>query len=202
MAVANPAVLMVATPVLDDVHVAELVKSCWLASLKVPVAVNCCFWPAAIDGFPGVTDIDTRMGGPTLTLVDPVTLPDMATIFAPPSAIAFAKPELLIVTVAGSLELQATDAVKSRELPSLNCPRAVNCCDVPLGRDLPAGLTAIETNSGGFTVSVVEAFTLPDAAPMELWPCARAVANPDPLMVATPALEDVQVTELVKSCVL
>jgi hypothetical protein len=94
-----------------------------------------------------VTDNDTRTGGPTLTLVDPVVLPDAATMFAVPRATAFAKPELLIVTVAGSLELQLTESVKSRELPSLNCPRALNCCDVPSGRDMPAGVTAIEFNT-------------------------------------------------------
>ena len=38
--VASPTVLIVATVVLDEFHVAELVKFCVLPSLKVPVAVN------------------------------------------------------------------------------------------------------------------------------------------------------------------
>jgi hypothetical protein len=39
--VANPAVLMVATVRVDELHVALLVKFCVLPSLNVPVAVNC-----------------------------------------------------------------------------------------------------------------------------------------------------------------
>lgn len=38
--IASPLALMVATDVLDEVQAAELVKSCVLPSLKVPVAVN------------------------------------------------------------------------------------------------------------------------------------------------------------------
>ena len=39
--VANPAVLMVATVRVDELHAAVLVKFCVLPSLNVPVAVNC-----------------------------------------------------------------------------------------------------------------------------------------------------------------
>ena len=46
------------------------------------------------------------------------------------------------------------------------------------------GVTAMETNAGGFTVSTVDVFTLPDAAPMVLWPCTSEVARPVVLMVA------------------
>jgi hypothetical protein len=54
-AVASPELLIVATVVLDELQVAEAVKSCLLPSLNVPVAVNCWVVPVVIDGFPGVT---------------------------------------------------------------------------------------------------------------------------------------------------
>jgi hypothetical protein len=54
-AVANPLAAMVATLVLDDAHVAELVRSFVLLSEYIPVAVNCCVVPAAIDAEAGVT---------------------------------------------------------------------------------------------------------------------------------------------------
>jgi hypothetical protein len=40
-AVARPAVLIVATVPAEELHVAVLVRSCVVPSLKVPVAVNC-----------------------------------------------------------------------------------------------------------------------------------------------------------------
>src|SRR5271167_3798636 len=60
--VARPLLLMVATEVALEVQVTALVTFCLLPSLKVPVAVNCCWFPAAIDGLAGVTATDTRVG--------------------------------------------------------------------------------------------------------------------------------------------
>jgi len=54
-AVANPLAEIVATLVLAEAHVAELVKSFVLLSEYIPVAVNCCVAPAAIDAEAGVT---------------------------------------------------------------------------------------------------------------------------------------------------
>jgi hypothetical protein len=61
MAVANPAPLMVATLAFVELQVTELVRFCVLLSLYVPVAVNCCASPAAIEGLAGVTAIDTSV---------------------------------------------------------------------------------------------------------------------------------------------
>src|SRR5262249_31430040 len=58
--VPSPPVLIVATPVAEEVHTAVLVKFWVVPSLKVPVAVNCWLLPAAIEGFAGVTAIDSR----------------------------------------------------------------------------------------------------------------------------------------------
>src|SRR5271167_4785158 len=62
MLVAKPLLVMVATEVALEVQVADEVRFCLLPSLKVPVAVNCCWFPAAIEGLTGVTAIDTRDG--------------------------------------------------------------------------------------------------------------------------------------------
>ena len=44
-----------------------------LLSLKVPVAVNCCVAPLAIDGFAGVTAIDCSVAAVTVSTVEPLT---------------------------------------------------------------------------------------------------------------------------------
>ena len=42
------------------------------------MAVNCSVLPLAIDGFAGVTAIDTSVGGVTVSVVLPETVPDVA----------------------------------------------------------------------------------------------------------------------------
>ncbi len=59
-ALASPPAVMVATAVFDESHVAELVRFWVLPSEYVPVAVNCCEVPLAIDGLAGLTAIDTN----------------------------------------------------------------------------------------------------------------------------------------------
>ena len=66
--VVEPCALLVAMPVLEtvaalvfeEVHVAELVRSLLLLSLNLPVAVNCCVRPAAIEVAAGVIWIDRK----------------------------------------------------------------------------------------------------------------------------------------------
>jgi hypothetical protein len=77
-AVARPAVLMVATPAADELHVAVLVRFWVLPSLYVPVAVNCCVLPLVIDGFAGVTAMETRVAAVTVRVVLPETAPEVA----------------------------------------------------------------------------------------------------------------------------
>jgi hypothetical protein len=79
-AVANPPAIIVATVVVCELQVAELVKFCVELSEKVPVAVNCFVVPLAIDGFAGVTAIDTSVGAVAVTVrvVEPLTAPEVA----------------------------------------------------------------------------------------------------------------------------
>ncbi len=119
IAVANPcepaALLTVATPVLDELQVAEAVKSCVEPFEYVPVAVNCWVPPVAIDGLAGVTAIDTRVAVVTVSAVEPEMLPSVARIVVDPAATDAAKPfvpaELLIVAIPVLEELQVTEVV-------------------------------------------------------------------------------------------
>ena len=58
--------MIVATAGVADAHVTWLVRFCVLLSLYVPVAVNCCVVPFAIDGFAGVTAIDCSVAAVTV----------------------------------------------------------------------------------------------------------------------------------------
>ena len=62
IAVASPVALIVATAVFEEVHVTWLVMFCVVVFEYVPVAVNCCVAPVAIDGFVGVTAIEVNVG--------------------------------------------------------------------------------------------------------------------------------------------
>jgi hypothetical protein len=67
------------------------------------------------------------------------------------------------------------------------------------------GVTAMETSVAAVTVNVVEPDTEPDVAPMVVVPTLAPVARPllpaALLTVATFALEEAQVTDAVRSCV-
>jgi hypothetical protein len=73
---------------------------------------------------------------------------------------------------------------------------------VPVAIEELAGVTAKETSAAGFTVSVVAPLTLPRTALIVLFPVPTPVAKPPPLIVATLLAEELQVTELVRVCVL
>ncbi len=82
----------------------------------MPVAVNCVVVPMAMLELEGVTVMDTRVVGFTVSIVDPVTLPDAAVIVAVPAATEVAWPlePAALLTVATPVldELQVAEAVK------------------------------------------------------------------------------------------
>src|SRR5271157_6549271 len=143
-ALASPVALMVATPDADELHVAVLVRFCVLPSLYVPVAVNCCVLPTAMEGFAGVTAIDTSTAAVTVSVVEPVILLIVAPIVEAPLLTPFAKPPAVIVATAGAEELHVAVLVRFCVLPSLYVPVAVNCCVVPAAMEGFAGVTAID----------------------------------------------------------
>ena len=168
----------VATAVFDDVQAAELVRFCVVPSVNVPVAVNCCVSPLATRRVAGVTAIDASTAAVTVSVVVPLTLPEVAVIVVEPVASAEARPVMQIVATATFDEVQATVPVRFWVVPSVNVPVAVNCCVRPLAMDGLPGVTAIDVTTAAVTVSVVVPLTLPEVAVIVDEPVANAVAKP------------------------
>jgi hypothetical protein len=178
-----------------------LVKFCVELSENVPVAVNCSFVPFAIEGFAGVTAIDTNVADVTVRIVEPLMPADVASILLVPAATAVAKPPAAIVATVVVTELQVAVLVKFCVELSENVPVAVNCSVLPFAIEGFAGVTAIDTSVGAVTVRFVDPSTAPEAACIWLAPVATPVAKPPAVMVTTLVVCEVQVTEPVKFCV-
>jgi hypothetical protein len=204
-AFANPPAAIVATLVVCEVHVAVLVRFCVELSEKVPVAVNCLVVPLVIEGFAGVTAIDTSVGAvaATVRVVEPLTAPEAALIVLVPAATPVAKPPALIVATLVVCEVHVAVLVRFCVELFEKVPVAVNCCVLPFAIDGFAGVTAIDTSVGAVavTVSSVVPSTAPEAASILLVPVATPVANPPAVIVTTPAVCEVHVTVLVRFCV-
>jgi hypothetical protein len=63
-------------------------------------------------------------------------------------------------------------------------------------------LTATPVKTAAVTVITTEFVTDPDTAVIVVWPAEDEVARPLPLIVATACVEELQVTEFVRFCVL
>ena len=112
------ALLMVATDVLDELHVTTEVTTCVVLSENVPVAVNCSVDPAVMLGLAGCTAREASVAEETVRVVEPDMLPTAAVIVVAPAARAVAwtveQAVLLIVATVSEEELQTADAVRSR----------------------------------------------------------------------------------------
>jgi hypothetical protein len=78
----------------------------------VPVAVNCWFVPDVIEGFAGVTAMDTSAGAVTAKVVDPLNVPELAPTVVIPTPLPVARPPLEMVATPGDEELQFTVLVR------------------------------------------------------------------------------------------
>jgi hypothetical protein len=178
----SPTLLIVAVVGVSEDHVAVLVRFCVLPSLNVPVAVNCCVVPNAIDGVAGVTANDTSTAAVTVSVVDPLTPPTLAVMFALPTPTPLATPgvgpPVVIVLTPGVSELHSTVLVMFCVLPSVYVPVAVKACVVPSEMTGTAGVTAIETSTAGVTVTVVEPLIVPNVAVTLVLPKATLLATP------------------------
>jgi len=89
----------------------------------VPVAVNCLVLPKGIVGADGVTMIETKAAGVTVSMVEPLMDPELAVIIVCPVPTLVASPTLgavlLIVATAGTELIQVTEPVRLRVLPSV-----------------------------------------------------------------------------------
>ena len=84
----------------------------------------------------------------------------------------------------------------------MNDAVALNCWLVPRAMDAAAGDMAIETGTAGVTVKVVDPLTPLKVAVTVADPMPVLVASPDADALKTAGLLELQVTELVRSCVL
>lgn len=120
-----------------------------------------------------------------------------------------ANPVVLMVAAFVFDESHVTEVVNTCGGPLVNVPVAVNCLVVsPSAREIVAGsgVTAIDTSTGGVTVSVALLLdvTLKRLAVIVVVPCATDVASPFVLilMLATPDCDEIHVTADVKSSML
>jgi len=126
MPVAKPAELIVATPGVPDTQVACVVRFCVLLSEYVPVAVNCSVSPFAIEGFAGVTAIDTTVAGSTVSVTAGLVIPfSDAVICELPTPTLVARPAELIVATDVVAEFHAACVVMFFVLLSEYVPVAV-----------------------------------------------------------------------------
>jgi len=115
----------VATNLLSELHVTELLMSCEEESVNVPVAVKVWCQPIGIVCLTGVTVMDLMVALLTVNGKVPVIEPSCAVIvmlpaFTPDNTFT----ELKLATV-GSEELQATSPLKLLVLPLLKWPVAI-----------------------------------------------------------------------------
>jgi hypothetical protein len=140
--------LMVATLVFAEPQVTDVVTFWVLPSVKVPMAVNCNVFPNVIEGLTGVRAMETKTGGMTVSVAEPLTEPKLAVIVVAPWPVLVAKPwlpaALLIAATAVFEELQVSDVVRSEMVPFLKKPVAKNCCFSPSGIEGFTGVTEIE----------------------------------------------------------
>ena len=117
-AVAKPALLMVATLLFEELQVTESVISTWLPSCSVPNAWYCMVSPALVEALVGVMVIELRFATVTVTVVEPLIVPDVAVAPALPGSLAVILPLSETVKTAALPEDQLTEPVMFLVLPS------------------------------------------------------------------------------------
>ena len=126
-AVSNPVPLIVATVAFEEVQMTELLRSCVLLSVNVPVAVSCSVKPMISELLGAVTVIDCRAAAVTVsTKVFEVTPLLTAVMLVEPIPVPVARPVLLTVAAAVLEEVQIAELVSNWVLPSLKVPVEVN----------------------------------------------------------------------------
>jgi hypothetical protein len=114
---ASPALLIVATDVNTEAHVTEPLRSCVVLLEYVPVAVNCWVFPNPTDGLAGVTEIDSKVGAITVSVVEPLIDPNVAWIVVFPWAMLLARPMALTVATLAVDEFQIDVLLRFCVLP-------------------------------------------------------------------------------------
>jgi hypothetical protein len=159
------AVSMVATVLVSDVQVTDDVRSCFVPSVYVPVAINCFFVPRAIVGLAGVTSMDTSLAAVTVKCAVPEMTGSVrgtvaVIVMGPPAVTEVASPflpsaALLMVATFVFEELQVTYDVRFCVGAFEYIPMAINCCFVPRAIVFSTGVTSMDSSVAAVTVSVV-----------------------------------------------
>src|SRR5262249_29407325 len=123
--------------------------------------------------------------GVTFSVVAPETPPRVALIVDVPGATPVAIPVVATVATDVVAGVHVTWPVRSSVVSSENVPVAVNASIPPLMMLVLAGVTTIDCNAAGPTVSAVWPVTPPRVAVIVDVPCPTPVASPAALMVAT-----------------
>jgi hypothetical protein len=143
--------------------------------------------------------METNAGAVTSKVLELVTEPERAVMAVVPATKLEARPAPFTLAIAGADELHVTELVRSRTLPSVYVPIAVNACVRPAATLAGLGETAIDTRAGGLTVSAVEFLTAPEVAVIFAIPIVPLVANPPGTIDATRGVSEDQTAEAVKS---
>jgi len=81
--------------------------------------VNCSVWPAATEAVDGVTAIEVSTAAVTVSVADPLIVPDWAAIVAVPVATLVARPALFTVATPVAEDVQLAVLVKFCVVPLL-----------------------------------------------------------------------------------
>ena len=124
--------------------------------------MNCCVVPAEIEGFAGVTAIDTKVGAAAknVMVAEPNIEPELAVMVELPGPAPDAWPLLVTLATAAFDEVHVAEPVRSCVLPSLKVPVAANCCVVPNASEGFAGVTTIDCSTAAVIVSGAEPLML------------------------------------------
>lgn len=145
--------------------------------------------PATIEAVAGLIEIPVSVGLVTVSMLDPVVLPEVALIFAVPMATPRTTPGLVILAVNGLLLDQLTDEVQSELVLLAKLQVALYWfIDKPATTDAVAGLTVMLFREAAVTVRELVPFTVPAMALIVVAPAATPVARPLLEMVAIAAL--------------
>jgi hypothetical protein len=115
--VANPLASTEATALDEDDQLTDD-NNCVLPSSKLPTALNCSVLPNAIERFAGLTEIEIRCAGTTVSTLLSLNDPTVAVIVVEPAATVVASPFPSTVATDVEDELQVTPLFRSELVPS------------------------------------------------------------------------------------
>ena len=155
--------------------------------------MSCVVVPVAIGRLAGVTLMDWREAAVTCRSVEPDRDPIDAVNVVLPMARVVARPELLMVATLPAEDVHVPVLVISSVLPSLNIPKAVNCCNEPTGTEGLAGVTVMDRITADVTVNTVLPLIGPEVADIVALPALSVLANPVLSTVAVVVLDELHV---------